>query len=182
MRVHHQYVPHRALIVGAVSVSLWVGTAIAGPLADNPDWKSCLDAGGTPRTCAIQVRGAGVPDSSPGTPRSFTPGSALTAAQENRVNQLIGGHGTVVSAYNTANTAYHTANSAYSYGTTAYNIANGAMWYGQDGRNRAINAQNRADQAASWTYYGSGASLVQPAWQCPPGLRNISDGFAICVR
>lgn len=144
MRVR-QYTALTAII--AVCAGLWAMSAMAGPLEDNPAWKSCLDGGGAPRACAIQVRGAGTPNSSPGTPRAFTPSGALNPAQEARVTELINGNVWVQTAYSHAIPAYHNANDARSRAINAQSTADSAMWYGQDGRSRAINAQSAGDRA-----------------------------------
>lgn len=142
-----------------IVLALLANTVHAGALEDDPRWKTCMENGGTLRSCAPQVLGADAPVATLGTPRTFTPGGGLTAAQENRVNQLIGGHGTVVSAYNTANSALWYGQDARSRAISAQSTANNAQSTANDGRSRAISAQARADYAYSKT-----AHATWPAW------------------
>lgn len=160
-----------------IVLALLANTVHAGALEDDPRWKTCMENGGTLRSCAPQVLGADAPVATLGTPRTFTPGGGLTAAQQSQVTNMINGNGTVQSAlwYGQDARARGIINSGRI--DSVNSTANTALWYGQDARSRAINAQNRADQAASWTYYGAGHNGFSPYWGCPPGYRaEFHDG------
>ncbi|MCB1733705.1 MAG: hypothetical protein H6981_01215 [Gammaproteobacteria bacterium] len=97
-----------------------------GLLAEQPGWEACFEQNLTLRECAAQRRGVGQNggvaerSATANAARQFTP-AGFTSGQVNTINQMIGGHSTVQNAWA----------------------------YAQDGRNRAINAQNRADSAYS---------------------------------
>lgn len=166
---------HRKTILLPLILALWPVTASwADKLERQPGWKQCLNAGGTVQSCARQMRGVGQQggvserSATDTGARVFSPSPSLSAAQEARVNTLIGGHSLVQSNRAIASNALWYGQDARSRAITADSIA-------RDGRNRAINAQSRADQAASWTYRGGGPSVYyigchDCASSCPPGF------------
>ncbi len=148
-----------------VSMALPLSPTVAGKLADNPDWRSCISSGGSARTCYKQVIGLSTERASSGDARTFVPSSSLSAAQEARVNQMVTGHPAVMDARSRA--------------INAQNNASIADWYGRDGRTRAIGAQNSANLAIQRSCPSGWSSRAVRVWR-PYAGQGQWERFSTC--
>lgn len=165
--------------------------ASAGRLEQQADWKGCLEAGGTIQSCARQKRGVGQSggvgerSATTASARRFTPAASLSAAQENRINQLIGSHSQVQSNRITGSNALWYGQQGYSFGQDARNrsLSNQSILNSHNSRIAA--AQGRADYAYAHTYHGQYRSYKPGCYSgcegvCPPGFRLAGNGY--CYR